>query len=124
MAKAICINCGATKRRGGDSCRECGFDPQKDETTLAKSIYLSSERAVVGNAPPDWEGELAVVQAAIQAGRKPAFDSDEIERIIISNRAAREVSLRAVWLTVLRFFLPALLLIGAIWLCVSILRSL
>ena len=119
--KAICIKCGSAKRLPWHKCRKCGLLPAGDD--LIKSVYCSFGRFSGDELRSEnYEEELERFQAAIRKGEAVNFDEMELERLKKDQSMLHEISPSAVWWTVLRFFFPAFLVLGGIYLVLFILK--
>ncbi len=131
MPSAICISCGARKRTAYQRCRRCGFDPTKDDTSLVKSVYLSTGRYYSGS---ETEGEAAEqarysteldhIAELLESGHEIEYDADELARLREQLRLVRSVPRIAVWGAVFRLFLPAFVLGAILLVLVVVLRVL
>jgi len=120
--QAVCIRCGAWKRWPPERCRDCGFEPS-EERDLSKSLYLSKARPENADEPTDIEALLEQASATLRSGGTVQYDADELQRLSERLRDFRSVSSRQVWATLLRFFLPGILFLAALFGLLYLLRS-
>lgn len=119
--KAICIKCGRAKQLPWHKCGKCGFVPDGDD--LAKSVYCSIARFSGDEARTEsYKEELKQMQVAIRQGESVDFDRVELERLKKEQALLDRISPATVWGAVIRFFLPAMLLLGGIYLLLWIIR--
>ena len=100
-------------------CRRCAFEPEDDESRL-RSAYLSILRLQDEDAADDevrqrLGAELDTTGAAIRAGTPPTFDAAEMGRLRKTAEAIDSLPASAPWMYLLRLFLPAILLIAALF---------
>jgi predicted ATP-dependent serine protease len=81
MTYAVCINCGAKKKRPIDRCSTCGFKPRSDEDK-AKSLILSTAYEVNGEYRGKTVEEFKKIAADIRAGRHYKFNENEVSAVI------------------------------------------
>ncbi len=124
MAKAICISCGNHKEEPWRKCEQCGYDPSEDEDAMLRSVYLSSARFEEAGDKRRYELELDQVACMIARGEMLPFDDAELNRLRIEKRAVDAVPSRRVWCALARLFIPAMMLLGLLWLIWLTLRSL
>jgi hypothetical protein len=91
---------------------------------MAKSIYLSTGRYAGLDEPEGWRSELAQLQRSLKSGQKVSYNEAELARTAATKEAFRRAPPSSAWNTVLRFFMPGVLLIAVIWLLVWLLRTL
>jgi hypothetical protein len=89
--QAVCVSCGAFKRRVLARCKHCGYLPDTDYE-IARALILSPQtqagEAVVGRSPP----ELERIAAAIRAGRPYLFDPNEEQVALLAQRHLRDLA--------------------------------
>jgi hypothetical protein len=98
----------------------------------AKALYLS--HGVLTQAQREEQPELVPeeipveelrrIAAEIRAGQRHAFESSRLNRLLAQHAAVGQVTPVHIYGALLRFFAPALLFIGALYLVLLILRSL
>jgi hypothetical protein len=118
MRQAICLKCGHAKRRPAERCKHCGLDPEVDDDTLVKSVYLSLGRFDDASRHEAYSKELEALARDIKAGRPLALDPAELERLRSQLGQVRSVPASAVWGALFRFLLPGIVVFGiliAIW---------
>lgn len=81
MTFAVCIGCGATKRRPIEKCVKCGFKPESDEEK-AKSLMLSTAYEINGEYRGKTMEELKAIADDIQIGGRYEFDTGEVRSVI------------------------------------------
>jgi hypothetical protein len=114
VADALCLKCGEPKGLPWKRCRSCNFDPTGDEESLVRSVYLSVARFNEAAASGSYRKQLDAMGAALRAGQSIDFDPGELARLRRERAALESVPISAVWLTIVRFFLPAVLFIGGL----------
>lgn len=114
MEMAICIRCGAKKKRPYHKCRSCGLDPKGDEAALVRSVYLSTGRYEDPDEAGRYVEELERHAAAIRAGQEVAYDEDELARLRRQKHLVESVPFSAVLGAMFRSFLPGILLLAGI----------
>jgi len=122
MLRALCVNCGYAKARPSERCKACRFDPTTDDGALVRSVYLSVGRVDDPDARAALSEELSVLQKDIRAGRPVEFDPTELARLADQLRRVRSVSWRAVWVTLIRFFAPGILVLAVVGAALWLLR--
>ena len=115
METAICIRCGAKKKRPYHKCRSCGLDPKDDEAALVKSVYLSTGRCDDPDEAARYVEELQQHAAALRAGQEVEYDEHELRRLRRQKHLVESVPMSAVLATLFRFFLPAILLLAGMF---------
>ncbi|HVR39062.1 MAG TPA: hypothetical protein VMU84_08190 [Thermoanaerobaculia bacterium] len=115
---AICISCGTSKKRPWARCSRCGFDPSRDEMSLVKSVYLSTERYDDVDDQERYEGELRRLSGTIREGSLE-YDANELDRLRKQKRDVEDVRPLNV---LFRIFLPALLFLGGLLALLLLLR--
>ncbi len=119
--EAICIKCGGAKKLPWHKCGKCGFVPDGDD--LVKSVYCSIARfSGDGVRTENYKEELKQMQVAIRQGKTVDFDRVEIERLKKDQILLDHISPAMAWRAVFGFFLPAILLLGGIYLLLWIMR--
>jgi hypothetical protein len=108
---AICLHCGSTKKAGWEKCGVCSFDPNCDETSLVRSVYLSVDRFESAEDRAAYCDELAEMSSRITQGERIEFDEAEIDRLRQQLSLIQAVSTSDVCDVLWRLFLPGLLLI-------------
>jgi hypothetical protein len=116
VADAICIFCGASKRRPADRCKECDGDPTTDVESLVKSVYLSTGRFESEDAQSQYSIELDDIGARLRRGIRVQYDANELKRLDEQRHAVQSVTRSQVWSAVLRFFLPGIIGLVLLWL--------
>jgi hypothetical protein len=109
------------KRQPWSTCRDCGFDPERREEDLVRSVYLSIGRFDEDDERKRYRTKLDEVGQAIRRGEQPAFDEAELERLRAQKAAVEAVPPSAAWNAVLWFFLPG---IGVLLVLVAMLIAL
>jgi hypothetical protein len=115
MAEAICLRCGSAKGKPWETCTRCRFDPTRDEDSLVRSAYLSVGRFDDPAEQERYRVELDRVGGEIQRGLEPAFAEAELARLARQRKEIEAISPSAVWGAVARLFLPAAVLIAALF---------
>lgn len=120
---AICVRCGQAKGLPWETCSRCGLNPELDEETLVRSVYLSTGRYDDERRQRRYREELKGYAARIERGEAIEYDPAEMQRLREQKAAVEAFSpARALF----RIFLPGLLFLGAllvIWLALRALRS-
>jgi hypothetical protein len=89
MAKALCLECGASKEAPVETCDQCGWSPFGDPEDTARSLYLSTARfdTSAGDAL-EYEHELDRIGAQIAGGQE--FDFAAVDLRPLRKRAVQE----------------------------------
>lgn len=103
-AVAICIHCGAVKKRPPARCGRCGFTPRTDEEK-AKSFILSTSYEIDGDLKARSAAELLAIGDRIAAGEH-AFDEREVRGVAAAARAALGVPTRKMLFELARWLAP------------------
>lgn len=111
MAVAICLRCGASKKRPWTACGSCGLDPADDREVLVKSVYLSVERFEDGTERRRYRKELDEIASRIRAGEAPELDEAELKRLRKQRRLVESVPASAILGALFRFFLPVIVVV-------------
>ena len=111
--RAICLKCGASKKLPWQKCRECGFAPEGED--LVRSVYLSVGRYRDVQVQERYTQDLTQIRAQIRNGQAVEFDEAELDRLRKERVKLESVPAHAVWMALLRFFLPALLFLGLLF---------
>ena len=118
--EALCLRCGEKKSFPGQPCPKCGFAPEPGTDDELRSVYLSTGRP--GADPAGLRADLDQAAAALRSGADIDYDPeilgllrDQRDR----NRFNPNASLGGL---VLRFILPALLILAALLLLGAFLR--
>lgn len=120
---AICIRCGEPKRTAYQRCGHCAFDPAQNEDALVKSVYLSLGRYEDEDDRHRYREELALMGRALREGGDPIdYDLAELSRLLAQKRLLDSIPPSAAWGVLFRFFLPAVIFLGILWLVVYLLR--
>ena len=114
--KAICIRCGQAKDFPWRPCSACGLDPQGDEATMVKSVYLSIGRFENEAEQRAWELELAILAEQIRRGGGVEFDKQELTRLLAQKHAVGSISRWHLIIYLGRVFMPGLAILAATWL--------
>jgi hypothetical protein len=123
--EAICIACGAEKRRPWEPCAACRFDPASERHALVRSVYFSSGRFEDTDEQVAWVRQLPSIAELIRSGRAPVCDENELRRLDEQLSGVEHTTSGALVEYLLRVFAPAGLLIGAliiIWLLIRALK--
>ena len=118
MAQAICISCGRPKPLPWKICRSCRFDPTKDDTSLAKSVYLSTGRFSENDEKEQYARQLDDLGQRIANGESIEYEHGELNRLRAQKVYFESVPMRVVWGAVGRLFLPGivfLLILVVVW---------
>ena len=111
---AVCIHCGQFKPRALAACKACGFVPSSAEDQ-ARSLMLApcfdAGEDVIGLAP----SELQRAAAVIQGGNQYKFEPEELAKVIAQHVAAKTVSPRRLVIDLVRWLLPPLLALAAVF---------
>jgi hypothetical protein len=116
VAAAVCIRCGAQKRRALSRCRGCGLDPRSDTDHVVRSIILSVERYEDGSDRRRYETELDSIGATIRAGGVVPYDQREIDELVRSLRMARTLP----WWVPLKALAMVALLLAPLWIIIAL----
>jgi hypothetical protein len=123
LVKAICIRCGQYKAAPSRTCGRCHLDPSSDDELLVRSAYFSVERF---EKPSDREAycrELEKIAESLKAGEPGTADERELERLRAQLRLVREVGWRNVLGALARIFLPAMVVLAALYGAIFVLQS-
>jgi hypothetical protein len=71
----------------------------------------------------EYENELQTMASDLRAGREIVYDQNDLRRLFDEKEMFSNVPAKAVWGAVFRFFLPAILILLAIYLCIFLLRK-
>src|SRR5688572_7404447 len=78
---AICVRCGAYKRRSLIRCRSCAYEPGSDYEA-ARALILSLNTGASTTAVGRSEAELKRIGADIRSGRPYLFDPAEEQKAL------------------------------------------
>lgn len=87
---AICVRCGAYKRRPLIRCRGCGYEPASDYESaraLILSLNAGAQATIVGRS----EAELKRIGADIRSGRPYLFDHAEEQKALRAVDTLKEI---------------------------------
>ena len=124
MAEAVCIRCGNRKPAPWGACTKCHYDPTADSEALIKSVYLSAGRFSEPDRKTRYRAELEKVAAAMEQGHQPTFEEAELIRLKAQKDFVERTTPSAAWRAVLRFFLPAIVLLTLLYGVAYLLRNL
>lgn len=116
---SICIFCGQNKKKPWDKCNNCGLVPSGED--LFKSIYCSSLR--FEERDMDFESELKEISNQLKAGKKIEYNKLELDKLRKRHKEFCTATSGQVWITVIRFFLPGVLFLMAIYLILYVLKN-
>jgi hypothetical protein len=119
---AICIACGEEKAHPFDPCGACKLTPAPGEQQI-KSLYLSEYRYSDGEQMEKWLDELESIAAQLQRSQSFDYDPSELKRMAAVDARIRAIPPSAAWGALFRFFLPAIILLAALWGIVFVLRA-
>lgn len=110
--RAVCVRCGSEKGAPWKICSSCGFRPEEDSDAMIKSVYLSAGR-FEGRTEEQkvWQAELSRLVGERDLVSSYSYDEGEVERL---ERQMRDIGRINPWPTVLRLFLPAIVVISVI----------
>jgi hypothetical protein len=112
--RAICIKCGADKRRAVTTCTQCKFRPTSD-LDLAKSVSLSIEQFVTPEEPDAaWDMRMREAQRQLQAGQPVEYDERQLQDLIDNKKLIARIPLSAPLGAVFRLWIPIFVMIGFI----------
>ena len=131
MPLVICGKCGSEKKAPQSKCRSCGFHPRAAEER-AQALYLShgmfteDQRQETPELVPSEisQDQLEEIALEIKSGKSHQFDPARFNVLLAQHAAVAQVSLQHVAIYLLRFFAPAILLIGGLFVAVRLLRGL
>jgi hypothetical protein len=116
---AVCISCGAPKKRAPGRCTKCGFVPSSNIDT-AKSFILSRMFEVgdrsIGRSPSD----LAQISRAIAAGSPYQFAEAEVAAVVAEVAAFKSITARHLALDLIKWLGPPVLILAIVY---ALLRS-
>jgi hypothetical protein len=115
MIKAVCISCGAIKEDIWETCPSCQFDPNCDETSAAKSVYLSFARFDNPVRQEAYSARLGEAAATIRAGTPFNYDAQELKRLLNQKQLVGAVRTSHLVRYLLRLFAPGIILLIVIW---------
>lgn len=116
MSTAICLRCGASKRAPYSVCPKCSLDPAGRVEDLVRSVYLSAGRFADDDPRQrTYPAELRTYAKEIAGGREIHFDEAELRRLNAQLQNIRAVPRSAVWMAVIRLFLPAVWFVGGLF---------
>lgn len=112
---AICIRCGAEKAHPYDRCGDCRFEPARDSDDIAESLYLSEFRFSEPDAIERWLGELEAIAERLRRRESYHVEPAELQRMrsVAVSLASQPASVA--YKALLRYFLPALVLLALVW---------
>jgi len=89
--QAVCVSCGAFKRRALARCKHCGYLPGTDYE-IARAVILSRQvqagAAIIGRSAP----ELQRIAAQIRSGRPYLFDPNEEQTALYAHRHLQDLA--------------------------------
>ena len=111
---AVCIRCGASKKRAPARCENCEFTPSST-TDLAKSFILSrtfdiAERSI-GRSPT----ELAQISSAIAGGSPYQFSDAEVNAVAREVAAFRAITSGRLAMDLAKWLGPPLLILAIVY---------
>ena len=112
--RAICIKCGADKKRAIATCAHCKFRPASD-LDLANSMSLSIEQFVPPEEPDSaWDSRMREAQRRLRGGQPAEYDERVVQELLENKKLVDSVPLsKMVWM-ILRLSIPLILSIAAI----------
>jgi hypothetical protein len=116
MSLAICINCGAEKRRPQQRCPVCGFVPVAEEDK-AKSVILSTYYEIEGEYRGKTKEELLAISNSVRE-RNYQFSPREIAGVIDYAGRIASIPSRVLFVDLVKWVGPALLLLAAAYLVI------
>jgi hypothetical protein len=123
MLRAICIRCGAAKKTAMSACRECGFNPEGDISSSARSLYLSLGKSGKDDPGRMTEDTLTTAQSVIKSGGAVEFDPVELQRIEDAMKEFAKIRTVDVWRAVFRLFLPGVAILAVLLVLLLLLRN-
>lgn len=118
--EALCLRCGEKKSFPNQPCPKCGYSPEPGTDDELRSVYLSTGRP--GADPAALRVDLDRAAAAIRSGGKIDHDPEILTRLREQrdrNRFTPNASLGGL---LLKFLVPALLILAAHLLLGALLR--
>jgi len=115
---AVCINCGQFKKGALGSCSLCGFTPsgaQDEARSLMLSLSFDAGEHVIGLPA----SELQHAAELIQNGGHYAFEPKALENVLALHVTAQAVTPRQLVTDFLRWILPPVLLLAALFMLMS-----
>ena len=112
---AICIKCGAQKKRSIDQCGGCGFVPQTDEEK-AKSLIISSDYEIQGEYLGKTIEELRAVSADILTGKPHEFKADEVRAVIAYANEVMAIPAKTLFFDGVKWLGPPVVILIALFL--------
>lgn len=111
---AICIRCGASKKRAPAKCHACGFLPLSN-ADLAKSFILSKtfdvgERSIGRSAP-----DLAQISRTIATGAPYQFSEAEVATVAAEVSSYKSITPRRLAIDLIKWLGPPILLAGIVY---------
>ena len=115
MTFAVCINCGASKKRPIYKCAKCGFKPHSDEEK-AKSLMLSTAYEINGEYRGRTMEELKAIAANIQVGRQYEFDAGEMQAVLAYAQQVMTIPARRLIIDGLKWLGPPVAILMIVYL--------
>ena len=81
MTTAVCIQCGAIRKKPTEVCPRCGYRPGEDPGENARCIILSDANIDSEGEPKRSFEELKSIAESIERGVPFSFDPGEVESI-------------------------------------------
>lgn len=122
MATAICLQCGAKKRKPYAECARCGYQPH-DDKSLIRSVYLSIHRYEDPQEQDRYADELDVIAERLATSQGYDFDEGDLRRLREQWQEMAAVTNSMLISALARCFLPGVLLVGGLLLLVLLLRN-
>jgi len=112
---AVCIRCGAAKKRPIDECPKCHFEPQSDEDK-AKSLILSTAYEIDGEYRGKTLEELNAIARDMQAGKPHEFDAAEVRAVIAYAHQVMAIPARRLIIDGLKWLVPPVAILVVVYL--------
>jgi hypothetical protein len=114
--RAVCIACGANKEDAWEPCDQCGLNPESDEGSLIKSVYLSVGRYEDEDDRERYATELLEIANRIRKGDVIEYLPTELARLSEQKKFVDSVTGWHLVLYLLRVFLPGILIVVMLFL--------
>lgn len=113
---AVCIKCGAFKEFPWELCDQCGLNPEQDEQSLVKSVYLSVGRYEEEDDRKRYSDELREIANRIRSGESIEYPPSELICLLEQKKLVDAVTGWHLVKYLMWFFLPGILFVAALFL--------
>lgn len=111
---AICIRCGARKKRPPQECANCHLLPASEEDR-AKALILSTAYEIDGEYKGKSQQELDKIAEQIRAGHPYPFDQNEVDAVIAYARSVEAIPASRLVFDLVKWIGPPILILAIVY---------